>query len=358
MEINIGDIVLEDEIIIDDFKLDTQKIKVKGTLEITENGQYDVSDKASVDVDVQPNVAPKTITENGIYNANDDNLDGYNEVNVEVIANLDEFINTNNVTPGGSVYASSIGHWIYLIKKLPKLIIKCPPNTSYFFHYYGGTSLDLSGFDTSEVTSLQNMFSYSTKLETINLSSIDTTKVEIMSYMFSGCNNLKELDLSNFNTDNLIYMSDMFNNCSNLKHLDLSNFNTSKVTSFTNLFKGCKSLETLNVKNLNTDNVVIMNLAFYGCESLKHLDLSGWNTQNVTNMKQLFDGCKKLELLDIRNFDFTNVTTYSSMFGMSGFSNFPTNCLIIVKDETAKTWITSKFTNLTNVKTVAEYEAI
>ena len=69
-------------------------------------------------------------------------------------------------------------------------------------------------------------------------------------------------------------------------------------------------------------------------------------------MRDCFYNCKKLTRLDIRNFDFTNVTSYSSMFGI-----VPTDCLIIVKDDTAKTWITEKFTTLTNVKTVAELEA-
>jgi hypothetical protein len=32
------------------------------------------------------------------------------------------------------------------------------------------------------------------------------------------------------------------------------------------------------------------------------------------------------------------------------FSNVPTDCLIYVKDETAKSWITGKFTTLTNVQ--------
>ena len=32
-------------------------------------------------------------------------------------------------------------------------------------------------------------------------------------------------------------------------------------------------------------------------------------------------------------------------------------CLIIVKDDTQRTWITSKFSKLTNIKTIAEYEA-
>jgi len=45
------------------------------------------------------------------------------------------------------------------------------------------------------------------------------------------------------------------------------------------------------------------------------------------------------------------------MFGSSASNGVPDNCLIIVKDETAKQWITSKFSRLTNVKTIVEYEA-
>ena len=63
----------------------------------------------------------------------------------------------------------------------------------------------------------------------------------------------------------------------------------------------------------------------------------------------MFYNCASLRSLDIRNFDFTKVTSYSRMF-----YNVPANCKIIVKDDTAKEWITSKFTNLTNVVTVAE----
>ena len=60
----------------------------------------------------------------------------------------------------------------------------------------------------------------------------------------------------------------------------------------------------------------------------------------------------------LRNFDFANVgTSYNNMFGSSATSGVPNDCEIIVKDDTAKTWITGKFTRLTNVKTVAELEA-
>ena len=74
-------------------------------------------------------------------------------------------------------------------------------------------------------------------------------------------------------------------------------------------------------------------------------------------MSYMFSGCKKLMHLDIRNFDFTNVTNYTNMFGGLSSTRVPSSCLIIVKDDTVKSWITSNFTRWTNVKTVAEYEA-
>ena len=122
----------------------------------------------------------------------------------------------------------------------------------------------------------------------------------------------------------------------------------SNVTNMSYLYNSNRS-KSIDVSGLNTSNVTNMQQMFYNCSSLTNLSLSNFNTSNVTNMQQMFYNCSRLKNLDIRNFDFSNVTSYNNIF-----SNVPADCLIIVKDDTAKTWITSKFTTLTNVKTVAE----
>ena len=54
--------------------------------------------------------------------------------------------------------------------------------------------------------------------------------------MFSDCSSLKELNLSSFNTNNVTNMSEMFRNCSSLNELNLSSFNTNNVTDMSNIF--------------------------------------------------------------------------------------------------------------------------
>lgn len=86
------------------------------------------------------------------------------------------------------------------------------------------------------------------------------------------------------------------------------------------------------------------------------LDLSMLTATNITKTSYMFGYCTSLTKLDIRNLEFNNVTTSTQMFGSSASYGVPDNCLIIVKDQTQKTWITTNFSRLTNVKTVAEYE--
>ena len=64
-----------------------------------------------------------------------------------------------------------------------------------------------------------------------------------MRRMFWGCSSLKELNLSNFNTNNVTIMGYMFSGCSSLKELNLSNFNTNtnKVTFMGYMFSGCSN---------------------------------------------------------------------------------------------------------------------
>jgi surface protein len=71
--------------------------------------------------------------------------------------------------------------------------------------------------------------------------------------MFNDCSSLSELDLSNWNTINVSNMSYMFNDCSSLSELDLSNFDTSNVNDMSSMFYGCNNLYHIKCKQAFKD---------------------------------------------------------------------------------------------------------
>ena len=87
--------------------------------------------------------------------------------------------------------------------------------------------------------------------------------------MFSDCQALTTLDLSSFDTGNVTSFGYMFNGCSKLESIDLSSFNTSKVTFFDYMFYNCKKLTTVFVGDYwNTDAATSSNDMFTNCTGL------------------------------------------------------------------------------------------
>lgn len=130
---------------------------------------------------------------------------------------------------------------------------------------------------------------------------------------------------------------------------EISNLDTSLITDMRYMFQDCRNLVKLDLGNFNTSNVTIMYYMFSNCLNLLELTINSFDTSKVTGMDYMFRTCEKLQKLDIRSFTFDKVTSYYAMF-----NGVPNDCLIIVKSDTEKEWITSKWTNLTNVKTVDE----
>jgi len=175
-------------------------------------------------------------------------------------------------------------------------------------------SIDLSNFNTQNVTKMESMFDFCESLTNIGLSNFNTQNVTNMKSMFSRCKSLKNIDLSNFNTQNVTNMKSMFRFCKSLTNIDLSNFNTQNVTNMEFMLSSCKSLKNIDLSKFNTQNVTNMESMFSWCESLTNIDLSKFNTQNVTNMKSMFYGCNSLVKIDLSNFNTQNVTNMESMF--------------------------------------------
>ena len=222
-------------------------------------------------------------------------------------------------------------------------------NGSGMFSYLDNVdTLDLTGLDTSNMTSMSYMFYNSNSLKSINLSNFNTSKLLYANNMFNGCTSLESLDLSNFNTSKVTNFSNMFRDCQKMKEINLSNFDTSSATNFANLFHNCSSLTTLDLSSFNTNKVTYMGSMFYNCSSLTSLDLSNFNTSNVINMGYgMFYNCKSLKELDLSNFDTKKVIDFSDMFnGCSSLENIELSSF----DTTNATNMANMFYNCKSLK--------
>ena len=209
-------------------------------------------------------VDSKKITKNGKYKSSDDNLDGYSEVEVET-SGVD--INDYYVTDG-SVSGGTISQYI---KKIPPI-------------------------DTSNVTTMSNMFRDCTKL--ISIPPIDTSKVVYMSTMFYNCVSLTTIPP--IDTSNVTGMTQMFLYCNvltTIPQLDLS-----KVTNVLQMFLTCYALTTLGgFQNLGMayDTNQNANYNYYTLALSDSTKLTHDSLMNVIN--NLYDiatkGCNAQQLI-------------------------------------------------------------
>ena len=170
------------------------------------------------------------------------------------------------------------------------------------------------------ISNISNLFSECKNLEEINLSPFNSEEVTSMMHMFYQCESLKKIDFFSFNTNNVTTMEGLFYFCSLLKEIDLSSFKTENVTSMENMFSCCKSLEKIKFStSFDTSKVNSMKGMFEYCESLDSIELSFFKTENVTDMTDMFYFCKKLKDINLLSFNTNNVISMENMF--SGLNN-------------------------------------
>lgn len=128
----------------------------------------------------------------------------------------------------------------------------------------GIKNLDLTYFDTSTVgTSMQNLFSECTALETVNIKNFDVNRFVSISSLFNGCSLLGEVDMSGWK-------------------------NTSNITSATNVFKNCEKLTDIVLPQFSS--LTTIQRMFYGCSSLNYIDMSGIYPYNLTTVAEALLG--------------------------------------------------------------------
>ena len=216
-------------------------------------------------------------------------------------------IETDQYTEDSEVPWSGIRESITTVSFIDSI---SPKSTAFWFRLT--TSLEniegLEKLDTSNVTDMTRMF-HNCSVQSLDISGFNTSNVQKMDFAFAYLTNLSELDVSGFNTSSATSMRWMFGCDYNVKELDVSKFNTSNVTHMGNMFFRCESIESIDVSGWDTRNVTNIGWMFGVCKNIKEIDLSGFDTTNVTTMVSLFSECGSLEKVDISSFDTRNANT-------------------------------------------------
>ncbi|MBR3305983.1 MAG: BspA family leucine-rich repeat surface protein [Lachnospiraceae bacterium] len=159
--------------------------------------------------------------------------------------------------------------------------------------------VDLTGFDTKEMTSASMLFSLCRNLKSIELGGLFTTEnVTDMYLMFNWCDKLESIDLSKIDTRNVTTMQDMFAHCTALKDIDVSSMRTDSLTNISGMFR-YTGLEKINFGQFNTSNVTKMGSLFAHSTDLREIDLSSFDMSNLSLIDNsgIFNDCENLKLI-------------------------------------------------------------
>lgn len=191
-------------------------------------------------------------------------------------------------------------------------------------------SLDLSLFETSEVTNMFAMFGSSQAKFITFGEKFDTSKVTNMTAMFQSSSAVS-LDLSGFDTSSVTSMSSMFHNSQAIE-LNMSSFNTSSVTDMNGMFNNAQSF-ILDLSSFDTIRVVSMNVIWkeneYGgidgsgrgmfrdSKAEKIILGANFTAEKVNSFSNMFDNSKATEIIGLNNLKPSSANQMRSMFEKS-----------------------------------------
>ena len=226
---------------------------------------------------------------------------------------LSEF-NSNNITNMNCMFCNctsltyvNFGKFnASLVENMEKMFYNCEKLTSVNFDEI---------YNTSSLINMHMMFGNCKKLKFINMSSFYNNDYINGSYLFYNCNELTYINFSEYNVLHFNSMEYMFSYCNNLLYLNLLNFDTSKVTDMTSTFRGCRNLKEIENINFNNTLVESMISMFSNCASLTSLDLRNFTSSKYQiNMDYMFQLCQKLQYIKFPQNEVFYIKSMTRMF--------------------------------------------
>ncbi|MCR5504502.1 MAG: DUF285 domain-containing protein, partial [Elusimicrobiaceae bacterium] len=203
---------------------------------------------------------------------------------------------------------------------LPNLDVSAVTNMSNCFNSSTTTaSYDFTNWDTSDVTTMQAMFS---GCQTITgVTNLDCSSVTNFQNMFINCKEITTVSLINYLPLYAIECSGMFNECRKLTSLTMPKI---RAGNCINMFAQCQALET--APELDTAYVFYFQYMFYNCQELKNVPFYDASSASNFGSNNMFSNCTKLTDESLNNIlaMCISATNYNGTktFAMLGFTSW------------------------------------
>lgn len=155
-------------------------------------------------------------------------------------------------------------------------------------------SLDFGDWSSNKSSDMSQMFYGCSSLKTIHgTAGLVTAHATTMRSMFQTCSSLTSLDMSGWDTSNVTNMFWTFMSCGALADVNgLNDCDTSHVRDFTSVFSDCASLTS--IPRFSTASAEQMHGMFSGCTGLTSVDMSQFDTSHATTFDYMLSGCTNL----------------------------------------------------------------
>lgn len=345
----------------------------------TENGTYDTTLKNSVIVDVEGSggsgviitdtrdvhgsiireittdsiarLIPKRVVENGVYNASDDNADGYNSVTVDVdgwirpddwpdLSVLDITGEVMYLTyiaseaQGFTCFTCKTSEGQYKVEIGDIINDQYVAETSYYIntntacsHYFGNpnsaykvlritaVSGHLTEFNNYTQTSNLNVDSENRYRPSSGLLEIYGNTPYITSFSIRNNNYIQCLNIKNIQPISLDYC--IFQ-CHSLVYIDASTWDLSNCTKLSSAIRQCGRLKCIEGhENWNVEKVTTCDSAFQGNSCLLKFDTSSWNAIRCTTFNNFLSGAYSLVDVNVKNLVKSSCTIASNLLYMA-----------------------------------------